>query len=129
MLPFQVTFKAGEPVSGQIVYAVKKAVVSGQLKPGDRFPSVRQLSQELKINPNTAHKVVASLTDDGLLEVHPGIGTVVAEAPKPSREDRKALLSDEVERLVVEALNLSLELDDVTQAVAQTWKKVSKGQK
>lgn len=127
MLPFQVAFKAGEPVSGQVVFAAKKAVVSGQLKPGDRFPSVRQLSQELKINPNTAHKVVATLIDDGLLEVHPGIGTIVAKAHAPSHEERKALLSVEVERLVVEALNLSLELDDVTSAVSKTWNKVTKG--
>jgi ABC-2 type transport system ATP-binding protein len=60
MLPFQVFFKAGVPAYGQVVYAVKKAVISGGLKPGDKFPSVRVLSQELRIHPNTAHKVVAA---------------------------------------------------------------------
>ena len=127
MLPFQVQFKPGLPVYGQVVYAAKKAVVAGLLKPGDRFPSVRQLSQELKINPNTAHKVVAELIDAGLLEVQPGIGTVVAKASTPSRTDRRELLSTEVERVVVEALKLSLELDDVTSAVTQTWQRITKG--
>ena len=55
--------------------------MSGQMRPGEPFPSVRSLSQTLKINPNTAHKVVARLTAEGLLEVKPGIGTIVAEPP------------------------------------------------
>lgn len=127
MLPFQVQFKSGDSVYGQVVYAAKKAVVSGQLQPGDRFPSVRQLSQEFKINPNTAHKAIATLIEDGLLEVLPGIGTVVAKSPSASRADRRDLLTGEVEKLVVEALKLSLELEDVTTAVTQTWEKITKG--
>lgn len=125
MLPFDVKFQPGQPVYGQVVFAAKKAVVSGLLRPGDRFPSVRQISQDLKINPNTAHKVVATLIEAGLLETQPGIGTVVAKLPAPAKAERRALLTNEVERLVVEALNLSLGLEDVTDAVGQTWKKLT----
>lgn len=125
MLPFAITLQSGQPVSEQVVYAVKRAVVAGQLRPGDAFPSVRALSQELRINPNTAHKIVAALTAEGLLEVRPGIGTLVAEAPAASREQRRQFLSDEVEALVVEARNYGLELDDVQDAVAKQWKRLS----
>ena len=56
------------------------------MRAGDPFPSVRALSQALKINPNTAHKVVGqTLTDEGLLAVRPGIGTVVADARPAAR--------------------------------------------
>ena len=51
MLPFHVNLKTGSPVSEQIVYAVKKAIISGLMRAGDKFPSVRTLSQELRINP------------------------------------------------------------------------------
>ena len=64
-LPFTVTLRAGEPIAEQVIYAVTRAIVTGQLLPGDAFPSVRILSQELKINPNTAHRIVAALTSDG----------------------------------------------------------------
>lgn len=124
MLPFAITLQSGQPVSEQVVYAVKRAVVAGQLRPGDAFPSVRALSQELRINPNTAHKIVAALTAEGLLEVRPGIGTLVASAPAASREQRRQFLSDEVEALVVEARNYGLELDDVQEAVAKQWKRL-----
>ncbi len=125
MLPFPVDLKPGEPVSGQIVYAVKKAVISGLLRPGDRFPSVRVLSQELRVNPNTAHKVVSLLIQERLLEVRPGIGTVVAEDRGATRRQRSDLLGGDLERLVVEAKNLRIELDDMLRAVERHWNKLS----
>ncbi|HSK11440.1 MAG TPA: GntR family transcriptional regulator [Vicinamibacterales bacterium] len=127
MLPFSLVFKPGLSVHEQVVYAVKKACVSGRLRPGDPFPSVRTLSQELRINPNTAHKVVATLVGDGLLEVRPGIGTTIARAPAASRAQRRALLHEEVERLVVEARKLSVDLDEVTEAVRDQWKRLDRG--
>ena len=48
MLPFSVSIRTGRPLHDQIVFAVSKAIVIGQLRPGDRFPSVRTLSQELE---------------------------------------------------------------------------------
>jgi GntR family transcriptional regulator len=121
MLPFSVAFRGGLSVHEQVVYAVKKAVVGGQIRPGDAFPSVRALSQELRINPNTAHKVVATLVSEGLLEVRPGIGTVVAAAPDATTAERAALLGDQVEHLVVEARKLSVDLKEVLDAVRERW--------
>ncbi len=124
MFPFRVQIKPGAPVSEQVVYAVQKAILKGQLTPGSRFPSVRQLSQELRINPNTAHKIVAQLTAEGLLGVQPGIGTVVQKPPRASSEDRSALLKDDLERLVVEAKGLSITLSEITRALGQHWEKL-----
>ena len=126
MLPFTVEFRPGEPVYEQVIYVVKKAIATGQLAAGGRFPSVRTLSQELRINPNTAHKVVAALIADGALTVHPGIGTVVAPPAAGSAEDRTALLNDELERLVVEARRLGLDEDRIIAAVRKHWRKFPK---
>jgi|SRR5579885_869077 len=125
MLPFTVEFRPGEPVYEDVMYAVKKAALSGQLAAGERFPSVRTLSQELKINPNTAHKVVAALVTEGILTVQPGIGTVVAAPAPGSAQDKTALLNQEVERLVVEAGRLGLSEDQVLAAVRKHWRKFS----
>lgn len=125
MVPFRVTFEAGAPLWEQVVYAARKAVVSGQMRPGDPFPSVRALSTEFKINPNTAHKVVTALLAEGLLEVHVGVGTVVARLPTATSLDRARLLKREVEQLVVEAKRLGLDLDDVQEALARHWDRLS----
>ena len=124
MLTFAVDIKSGLPAYEQVVYAVKKAVVGGVLKPGDVFPSVRKMSQELRINPNTAHKVVAALVEEGLLEVKPGIGTVVSAAPAATSSQRSQLLGPEVERVVVEAKKLGIGLDETVDAVKAHWKRL-----
>src|SRR5215469_11517137 len=125
MIPFHVDFAPGSPLYEQIVYAAKKAIVSRQLRPGDAFPSVRVLSRELKINPNTAHKVITQLIGSGLLETRPGIGTIVSELPEARRSERVRLLEYEIEQLVVEAKKLGISLDEVTKSVSENWKDLS----
>lgn len=124
MLPFSIELKLGLPVAEQILFAVKKAVVAGQLRPGDKFPSVRVLSQELKVNPNTAHKVIAALVTEGVLVTTPAVGSIVAEHSLGGRKERAELLGTDLEKLVVEARKLGLELDDVQAALAAHWKKL-----
>jgi GntR family transcriptional regulator len=126
MLPFAIELKAGLPITEQVIFAVKKAVVAGRLKPGTPFPSVRMLSQELRINPNTAHKITATLVAEGVLITTPAVGSVVAERAAGDRAAKAALLDDELERLVVEAKKLGLELDDVQTAVGEHWKRLNK---
>ena len=123
MLPFTVSLRPGEPIHDQVVYAVTRAVMSGQLRAGDAFPSVRALSQELRINPNTAHKIVATLVDQGLLQVRPGIGTVVGDGRDAGSAERRAVLDRDAERLAVEAKRVGLALQEVIAAIRRHWAK------
>ncbi len=125
MIPFRVEFRPGSSLYEQVVYAAKKAIIAGQMRPGDLFPSVRSLSRELKINPNTAHKVVTSLASAGLLETRPGIGTVIAALPESRASERTQLLGQDIEQLVVEAKKLGLTIDDVVESVSAHWKRLS----
>lgn len=129
VIPFSVLFEPGISLYEQVVYAAKKAVVSGQMRAGDPFPSVRELSKALKINPNTAHKVVTHLVAEGILEVHSGIGTAVAKRANASAADRSNLLQKEFEELIVEAKRLGLTFDDVISAAAQHWKRLDGSKK
>src|SRR6059058_1496989 len=110
MLPFSIELRPGLPMAEQILFAVKKAVVGGQLRPGDKFPSVRVLSQELRINPNTAHKVIAALVGEGVLVTTPAVGSIVAAREAGGARERSELLGADLERLVVEAKKLGLTL-------------------
>ncbi|HXH34345.1 MAG TPA: GntR family transcriptional regulator [Plantibacter sp.] len=121
-LPFTVSLQPGEPIAEQVIYAVTRAVVTGQLRGGDPFPSVRSLSQELKINPNTAHKIVAALVEDGLLVVRPGIGTVVTD----SRRAVPPALDADVERIVIDARRAGMTLPQVIALVRDLWTRTSR---
>ena len=122
MINFTIKFQYGTPIYEQVVYAVKKAIVSGQLKPGDRFPSVREIAKELRINPNTAQKVVAHLAREEMLEMKPGIGSVVSEISTATKAQRNRILNDEVEQLVVESKRLSITKKEVVDAINRNWK-------
>jgi GntR family transcriptional regulator len=119
--------QSGIPVHEQVAFAARKAMISGKLRPGDAFPSVRTLSKAVKIHANTAQKVIAQLIADGLLEVRPGIGTVVAQRPPSTRAERGRLLSHDVEQLTVEALRLGLSLADLQTAIAEQWRTLNGG--
>lgn len=117
MLPFSVHFEDGVPVSDQIVQAVRRAVATGELRAGDRFPSVRTLSQDLKISPTTAHKAVGHLKSAGYLASRPGIGMVVVSPSLPGLDARLDLLKPACEQLLSEAQSLQLEFEEIIEAL------------
>ena len=117
MLPFIIQIEDGLPVSDQILQAVRKAMLTGQLAAGDEFPSVRTLSQELRISPTTAHKVVAALKDSGYLGSRPGIGMVVTTPELPPHDERIDHLQPLCADLLKEAGDLHLKFDDVVAAL------------
>ena len=123
-LPFSIAIRQGEPVTQQVVFAVTRAVVVGQLRPGDPFPSVRTLGQELRVNPNTAHKIIAALTSEGILTVVPGVGTVVSEAA--ARGTSRARFDDQIERLVVDARRAGVTLSELMAQLREHWSQTSR---
>jgi DNA-binding transcriptional regulator YhcF (GntR family) len=118
------TLRPGQSIVEQLLFAAQKAFLSGEYQPGQAFPSVRALAADLKIHPNTAHKVVQHLIQERWLEVHPGVGTVVAVPPKARIGDRQRLLQEEVEQLVVEARRVGVRLQDVIEAISSEWSKI-----
>jgi GntR family transcriptional regulator len=123
--PFSITIQPGIPISDQIVFAAKRAILSGHMRSGEAFPSVRVLSKELRINPNTAHRAVTELINAGLLVMHPGIGTVVATPPDVSPRERTKLLGRQIEELVVEAARLGVEMDELIRSIAKQYEQLN----
>lgn len=122
MTQFRIKLNSSQSIFDQVVFAATKSILGGALKPGEPFPSVRSLASDLKIHPNTAHKVVQHLIQERWLIASPGRGTVVAPPPKARSGDRQKLLSQEVEQLVVEARRVGATLEEVTDSVEKHWK-------
>lgn len=105
------------PLYAQLDRGIRAAIASGQLKVGDRLPTVRQLAVDLRINANTVARVYAELERAGLLATRRGLGTFVREpsaaqslAPK---RDLQRDLRPMVERLLADASAVGLSLADV----------------
>ncbi|MEP6763998.1 MAG: GntR family transcriptional regulator [Gemmatimonadaceae bacterium] len=124
MLPFLIDLKTGDSPFRQVVYAATRAIVSGEMSAGAPFPSVRELSQELKINPNTAHKIVAELVRESLLEVIPGVGTIVSRPSTDITHAQRQSLSAAVEALIIEARRTGATKTELNAMITEQWKQL-----
>ena len=72
-------FKDNLPIYIQIINLIKRRIVSGDLKEGEKLQSVRELSTEVKANPNTIQRSYSELEREGLVFTQRGMGTFVTE--------------------------------------------------
>src|SRR3954465_3620738 len=82
------------PIYAQLNRALRAAIATGRLTPGDQLPTVRQLAVELRVNANTVARVYADLERDGGLETRRGVGSFVPATPghaRPPAEHTKRL--------------------------------------
>jgi GntR family transcriptional regulator len=78
-MTFELDLHSGVPVYRQIIDRVHSARASGQLRAGDRLPTVRQLAVDLSVNPNTVVRAYRELELTGILTTHQGTGTFAAD--------------------------------------------------
>jgi GntR family transcriptional regulator len=107
-----------EQIADQVVYAV----ATGDLAPGDEVPSVRQLSVQLTVNPNTVVRAYQQLELLGVLDPVRGQKMVIAsDAAKLCKARRKERLRGRVDELVREAVSAGLTADDVRGLIDACW--------
>ncbi len=94
----------------QIIDQVKRDIALGRLVKDEQLPTVRQLAGQLAINPNTIFKAYQQLEKEGIIVTKPGSGAFVANLDSNlSRSVRKKLVSEQLERAVVEAFHMHID--------------------
>lgn len=77
IIPIQIDFRSGVPITNQIFEQIYDQVLRGDLKPGDQMPTVRSLAQQLKINFNTVARAYRLLDEAGIISTQHGRGTYI----------------------------------------------------
>jgi GntR family transcriptional regulator len=104
----------GAPIYDQIAEQIRFRIASGQVRPGDELPTIRGLAELLRVNPNTVARAYRELEHEGLVEKRRTTGTFVAEmTPRRSVAERRRLLAPQIDKLLIQARQLGLSLDDV----------------
>ena len=115
---FRVDLASAEPLFEQIAFGVKDAVARGELGPGAKLPSVRELAQELAINPNTVVRAYEALERDGVVTRRQGAGCfVTGRASSLNGRERRRQLAELVLRTVTEGYHLGFSSDEIRDAV------------
>jgi DNA-binding transcriptional regulator YhcF (GntR family) len=118
---FNFTLQRGTPIVEQLVFASIRAILRGEYRPEQPFPSVRAIASDLKIHPNTAHKAVQALIEERWLEARAGVGTVVSARPRRRGGDRSNI-RDDIDRLAIKARINALSLADVGEELRNRWR-------
>lgn len=109
-MQFRIDNASDRPVYLQIIDQVKRDVALGRLIKEERLPTVRQLAQQLAINPNTIAKAYRQLEQEGIIVTRAGAGAFVAGLDSNlSRAVRRKLICDELERTAVEAFHMQID--------------------
>jgi GntR family transcriptional regulator len=108
------------PIYQQLAQQIREAIARGELGADAALPSVRQLSRDLVVNPNTVARAYTELEREGLLVSHPGRGIVVARPRNDlTRAARDRRLTEAIDRWLTEAVHLGFSADEVLALVAR----------
>jgi GntR family transcriptional regulator len=123
-LEFSIDSKSGVPFYRQIIEQVKFAIAGGNLQPGDRLPTVRQLAVDLSLNPNTVIRAYREMEIEGLLDTHQGSGTFVGNrSPGIDPVERQRMLDQILTELLARASDYGFTLDEVLKGLRQRKEK------
>lgn len=105
----QVDVRSRVPIYEQIVNSFKQMTMSGILSPDEKLPSVRELSQELTINPNTIQKAYQELERQNIIYTKRGQGSFVnPNIQAINKEEKMEELIEEIKRIIVESMYLGI---------------------
>lgn len=108
------------PISRQLAAQIEALVSAGNLAPGAKLPSVRELARQLAVNQNTVLRVYERLAREGLLDMRQGQGTFVAARPKGAAlKGRRAKLAEELRQIARQGMALGLSPDELHELLSE----------
>ena len=106
-------FDNDKPIYLQIVELIKKEIISGRLKSGEKIPSVRELAVQAKVNPNTVQKALAELERCGLVYTERTNGKFVTDNKSIIKAYRDDIINEKVESFLKDMINIGVSEDEI----------------
>lgn len=108
------------PIYLQVVNQIKYQIAAGRLVAGEELPPIRVLAEKLVVNPNTIARAYRELEMAGIVEKRRTAGTFVSDQGSPlARRERMKILTERIDQLLAEALQMNVTLDDVIKLLNQ----------
>lgn len=111
-------YNTSAPIYLQVINELKKKMVKGDLMPGEKMPSGRDLAVEYKVNQNTAARIYRELEAQGYCFTRRGIGTFVSEEESMFQDLKKEMASELVKNFMHEMDGLGFEKGDIIEQIA-----------
>ncbi|PAD37852.1 GntR family transcriptional regulator [Terribacillus sp. 7520-G] len=111
------TFQSSQPIYLQLAERLNRQIVSGELKPGDKLPSVREMAVSSKVNPNTVQRTYRELEASGIVESRRGQGTFVTENEDILLSIREKLKQEQIETFIQVMHDLGYRNEEITKGL------------
>lgn len=112
------------PIYQQIIDEFKRAIARGELKPGDRIPSQRELASMIQVNPNTVQRAYREMELLGITETLRGQGTFVTSDAGLVANIRREMAGRALEAFVQEMHSLGFGCEEMVDLVRATYRRV-----
>ncbi len=114
---FELDLRSRKPIYEQLVDKMKELIINEVLKPDEQLPSVRQLAQQLTINPNTIQKAYRELEVQGFIYSLKGKGSFVNPMDPGKDGDKILQVKQDLEKILQEALYLGIPAADLHEMI------------
>lgn len=112
-----IKFNENTPIYLQIVEKLKADIVAGKLKGGDKLPSVREIAEGFRVNPNTVQRVYMELEREGIAYPQRGIGTFITEGEEIVDRLRSTQARKFIQRYVDDMKELGIDENEMVQCL------------
>lgn len=119
----KVDFKDNLPIYIQIMNLIKGKIVSGEINGGNKLPSVRELSKELKVNPNTIQRTYQELEREELVFTQRGMGTFVTEDKEIVRKLKKSMATNIINNFIMKMKKLGFKSAEIIEIISECIEK------
>src|SRR5574344_2191668 len=109
-------FNESAPIYLQIIEKLKADIVAGKLKGGDKLPSVREIAESFRVNPNTVQRVYMELEREGIAYPQRGIGTFITEGYEIVEKLKLTQARKFIQRYVDEMRELGVDENEMVQS-------------
>jgi len=118
-----IDFNAAYPIYEQVIEEIKKEIVRGELKPGAKLPSQRQLARKIDVNPNTVQRAYREMEQRGLVETKRGRGTFIKDDDQVMIEIKKDMAETAVIDFIEEMISLGFKRENILKKVEAKLKR------
>ncbi len=115
-------FSGDSPIYLQLIRMIRQRIVAGELAPGSKLPSVRDLAVEYGVNPNTAQRSLAELEREGLVYADRTSGRFVTRELDLIEKVRKDLASEQIAQFIQQMQSMGFESEQVITIILEKWR-------
>lgn len=120
-----IDIRSSKPIYEQIIDKIKESILRGIIKPGDKLPSVREMSSLITANPNTVSKAYTELERQKVIETIRGRGTYVSASYTPRLEEEKIKkLEEDIKKIIIDAHYMGVKREEIIRIMDELYRKL-----